>query len=62
MLEKIINTTVKVATVTTTLLVLGTISLVSITVSKAALKDLTRSRTSEKKEKAAKKAPKTKAE
>lgn len=45
MLEKIINTTVKVATVTTTLLVLGTISLVSITVSKAALKDLTRTAT-----------------
>lgn len=47
MLEKVINATVKVATVTTTLLVLGTISLVSITVSKAALKDLTRKTVSE---------------
>lgn len=54
MLEKIINTTVKVATVTTTLLVLGTISLVSVTVSKAALKDLTRKPASEAPKKASK--------
>lgn len=58
MLEKVINATVKVATVTATLLVLGTISLVSITISKAALKDLTRKSVSE--TPAAKKAPKEK--